>query len=349
VLPLPRGAKRRAFTLIELLVVIAIIAILIGLLLPAVQKVREAAARMSCSNNLKQLGLALHNFHDQNNRLPPGGANDMSPFGTATTASTNQGGSSWKVYILPFIEQDNVQAKWVYNANSGNNGTNLGFVNNIRIKTYACPSSPFPDFAGRTGSTHQVMSTSYTGIAGATLTGALPPASAPANGFSMTGGANYVDNGILYAGSKVTLVGITDGTSNTWMVGEDSDHLRRSDTRAPITATPRGYISADTQYGWTVGASYGTTETGYRSGGSNGLGVLPNCTVVRYQINATPGTAAGTGFNAVGYHIPLKSAHSGGCNILRADGSIRFFTNSTPLNVVGAFCTRSNGEVISDN
>src|SRR5207244_3377226 len=129
--------------LIELLVVIAIIAILIGLLVPAVQKVREAAARTQCINNLKQLGVALHAFHDVNKRLPPGAANDVQPFGNGGVGW----GSSWKVYILPYIEQGPMFSRWQFNNNSGyTNGTNGPITSNIMIPVYRCPSSPVPDF-----------------------------------------------------------------------------------------------------------------------------------------------------------------------------------------------------------
>src|SRR5262245_57654068 len=146
--------RRSAFTLIELLVVIAIIAVLIGLLLPAVQKVREAAARMSCQNNLKQLGLAGHAYHDANNRLPPA---VMMPYAQAgndplTGGAANPFGPNWAVFLLPFVEQQALFAQanvasYPGTANLANlTSYNLSWraVRGASIKTLLCPSDRGP-------------------------------------------------------------------------------------------------------------------------------------------------------------------------------------------------------------
>ncbi|MBN9122215.1 MAG: DUF1559 domain-containing protein [Planctomycetes bacterium] len=323
---------RRGFTLIELLVVIAIIAILIGLLLPAVQKVREAAARMSCSNNLKQLGLALHNYHDQNNKMPPGCEPDKNSSG-AVTASWR---SSWKVYILPHIEQQNIFQGWSFTSSSGySNAANTGRVNNITIKTYRCPSSNLPDFYSTSYNAGSIeMFTTYVGVAGSSA-----DTTASSGSYGIVSGG-----GILYPNSKVTMVGITDGTSNTLLVGEQSSHLRDSNNQ-PIIGSFNA-ITSQGPHGWTMGANGDNREPpNYQSGGDNRAF---NTTTVRYPINQNGmsnncgnGTCDNTGTN-----LPFSSGHSGGANMLMADGSVRFMTNSVPLQTLQWLATRAGGETI---
>jgi prepilin-type N-terminal cleavage/methylation domain-containing protein/prepilin-type processing-associated H-X9-DG protein len=203
--PMPHRANycHNAFTLIELLVVVAIISILMGLLLPAVQKVREAAARMSCQNNLHQIGLALHNYHDAHQSFPPGylatvpysdGAMDTSP------------GWGWAAYLLPFVEQDNIYRQLNLNQPVPNSP-----AVQTMLKVYLCPSDltppvafPVPDAFGKPVAL--AAPSSYAACCGGDESDVTEPTGL----------------GILYRNSRTRLTDVTDGTGNTILVGERS-------------------------------------------------------------------------------------------------------------------------------
>jgi prepilin-type N-terminal cleavage/methylation domain-containing protein/prepilin-type processing-associated H-X9-DG protein len=340
--------SRRGFTLIELLVVIAIIAILIGLLLPAVQKVREAAARMKCQNNLKQIGIAMHAHHDAVGWLPPGGAADQPPFGTGPVGGSGWG-SAWTVYILPYIEQGNFFAIWQFNSSSGWGNANDGAaLNGVVINTYRCPSTTMP--VNQTGLTNgttnpggngTAMVPTYAGIAGA-VNGIIPNYTDSRVNTGATGttgccsGGLIAGNGVLFPNSQLKLSDISDGTSNTMIVSEQSDMLT-------LTNGSKVTWNASGPHGWAIGSHSGTPP----NYGTNGDARSMQITTIRYPLNQKTGWAENCGGTGVcdntGQNIPLNSPHTNGVNALLGDGSVRFVTNSISIITLAQLAIRYDG------
>jgi prepilin-type N-terminal cleavage/methylation domain-containing protein/prepilin-type processing-associated H-X9-DG protein len=204
-----KATTRNGFTLIELLVVIAIIAILIGLLLPAVQKVREAAARMQCTNNLKQIGLALHNYQDRKKKFPPGMLGNT--------------GWSWGTYILGDLEQGNLLAQINTASNNltlpmdaGGNSTIRNLVS-LRLEAYLCPSDSMPDQNDQRPVTYYNASSAYS----PTTTTAIGSSNYVGSAGSVLLGAQVANcNGLLIPNATRKIADIKDGTSNSFAVGE---------------------------------------------------------------------------------------------------------------------------------
>ncbi|MFI4874848.1 MAG: DUF1559 domain-containing protein [Blastopirellula sp. JB062] len=327
--------QRRGFTLVELLVVIAIIGVLIALLLPAVQQAREAARRMSCQNNLKQIGLGLHNYHDTYRAFPIGSRHSIG-------SVANPGfGVSWWVGLLPFVELGNVYEQLTVVGNhpgslsTGGGGTYDGHVvngpvvNDKQFNVMVCASSPL-EAVRNTGYTHSITCPQYTGISGAandTMSFTSNSSSREWEGYQ----SGIVSiGGMLTPMKEVRMRDVTDGLSNTMIVGEQSDFV--ADTSGNKTATINNH------HGFMCGinkTTFGFTERTF------------NTTTIMYPINGVSLALTGVKNND-GVNNGIFAAHPGGAQVAISDGSVRFLSENMNLATVKQMATRDDGLVLGN-
>jgi prepilin-type N-terminal cleavage/methylation domain-containing protein/prepilin-type processing-associated H-X9-DG protein len=316
-LPIP-WRRRSGFTLIELLVVIAIIAVLIGLLLPAVQKVREAANRTKCLNNLKQMALAAHHYHDTKGKFPIG----LHPVDRMSDGRYANG-TTWEVELLPYFEQENLQRKWDYSDHRNNVAGERNAITAQVLQVLLCPSDPLPDsiFHFENPSLPQYAwaygyygMTSYGGNAG------------------IRSWQNPTTDGIFFQDSGIRLADVIDGPSNTFLFGE---RYHRDPDFDRIT-----YASYPS---WYPLEAYGMwAAVMFTSGGSKVHHLLSSQVPINYQV-----PPSGDWPEIVNRFSAYGSGHPGGANFAFADGSVRFLSDRTPLGTLQALSTRDGGEVVA--
>ncbi len=327
-----RARSPQGFTLIELLVVIAIIAILIGLLLPAVQKIREAAARMSCSNNLHQLALAMHNYHDTNGKFPPGYSFNKYHKGEELF---------WTMLIYPFIEQDNIKfdPSWGFYGSGRDNdqGTEWGKYNSLAatavVKMLLCPSdTPTKTVNNYYGTLGQMWRSNYVANFSADGTlyepGSIIPWSSCQN-TSRNPSVASGKRGLFNWQVQRTITSISDGTSNTTMLSE-------------ILQGPEG--SYDIRGWWSN--DWGGAFTHSLAPNSAIGDVIPN--YKEYCVNSVRMPCRYTGACWADVYLGVRSNHSGGVNLSMADGSVRFVTNNINQATWVAIGSINGGEVFND-
>jgi len=329
------STRRSAFTLIELLVVIAIIAILVALLLPAVQQAREAARRSQCKNNLKQMGLALHNYHDTFSVFPANGY--------------FRRGASWHVPILPYMEQSAVydgltfgeHSSFMYQSGCGCTAEDIDLHAEVRLSYITCPSSPLPSVtngavpSGQVGSfgssTIALQVAEYAAIAGHTRN-----PNTQADIYTAGSYGHYADNGTIYVRSKTRMRDLTDGTTNTLIVSESSRPTKD-------VLGVRGTVG--NQYDNRVGSFSG----GMWIGPKELTGWIANQISVRYPINSDAMTSSSEGYlYSYTQNNPLSSNHDGGVQGLLGDGSVRFLSENMSEVTLQRLCIRNDGLILGE-
>ena len=373
---MPRRVSQRGFTLIELLVVIAIIAILIGLLLPAVQKVREAAARLKCQNNLKQLSLACHNYASANgDRFPRAGAGVVGPISVGY-------GYSWIIWTMPFTEQGQVfdQLDWQFNGVGGRHQhagimyDGVDVYNGRLLAGYKpplifCPSSPLPQMVLTTTTVPGpagLASSNYIAIHGSVdyrLTfnrdnGPYHPKDAFAIGILSFGGVMTsapIPAGVSplayrapYSAPMINTIGSVGTTPwYNWgknPAGNPITSVSDGTSNTMLLAEQSDYCVTDAGVKTDCRADYGT---GF------GIGPIPwnewriwQSSVVRYKVNEKRWSLKGIG-DACGLNTPITASHSGGANVAMADGSVRFLSDGTDLQTLYNMSNRDDGNVVT--
>jgi prepilin-type N-terminal cleavage/methylation domain-containing protein/prepilin-type processing-associated H-X9-DG protein len=313
---------RRAFTLVELLVVIAIIGVLIALLLPAIHAARESARRASCINNMRQLGLASHHYHDVNKKFPTGARLPIDVAGVPT-----DGVNMW-VELLLYFEQDNLHRWWDYNDNRNNVAGGTNAVQAQVIEIMLCPSDPLPERVVENTAANAALSpswawgfygmSSYGASAGKRSVNPGPPPDFP----------GITRDGIFFLDSSVRLTHVTDGSSHTLLFGERFHHDPEFELRQPDVLPGKSPLAEVGKWGVVAGV------------GTMAHVTLHTAAKINYQAPAAADSLAMSDRVCA-----FGSGHPGGANFAFADGSARFVAEDLPLEQLQALGTRAGEEV----